>query len=173
MDYHLRPLGKTCAATGRELSPGSRCHSVLVERDGGFVRLDYSQEGWKGLPEGSVGHWLIDVPRSAVQKPKTLDTDALMRSFEQMCEDESPSNEKYRYLLSLLLLQKRKLQITGSRDEDGVTYLELSGLHGEGPWELRDQKLAESEIEQLQHELNAQLLAEWTSETDETDPADS
>ena len=86
-----------------------------------------------------------------------------MRSFEQMCEEASPANEKFRYVLALLLLQKRKLQITGNREEDGVRYLEVTGTNGEGPWDVRDLKLGEEEIEQLQLALSAQLSEDGMS----------
>lgn len=161
MDYHLKPIGKTCAATGEDLHPGSTCYSVLLEREGELVRLDYSAEGWKGPPEDAIGHWRSTVPEQTDTKPKPLDADALMRYFEQLCEDANPAQEKFAYVLSLLLLQKRKLKIEGSRQEADVEYLQLTGSHGEGPFEVRDQRLSEKEIKELQTDLNAHLAAEW------------
>ena len=109
MDYHLKQIGRTCAGTGEELLSGSTCFSALVERDGQLVRLDYSQEGWTGPPEGTIGYWQSVVPEPDETKAKPLDTDALMRYFEQLSEDANPAQEKLRYVLSLLLLQKRRL----------------------------------------------------------------
>jgi hypothetical protein len=36
----------------------------------------------------------------------------------------------------------------------------VTGTHGEGPWEIRDQKMPEEEIEQLQLALSQQLSQE-------------
>jgi hypothetical protein len=160
MDYHLRPIGKTCAVTGGPLVPGTRCHSVLVEREGELARLDIADEAWAGPPEGTIGHWVTLVPQPTSSRPKPLDADALMTCFEQMCDDASPANEKFRYILALLLLQRRKLQLTGGREENEDQYLEVTGARGEGPWEVRDQRLDEAEIEQLQAALTAQLSVE-------------
>lgn len=161
MDYHLKPVGKTCAATGKELSPGSECHSALVEREGRFVRLDYSEEGWTGPPEGAIGHWRCVVPEPQESKAQPLDPDALMRYFEQLYEDGNPAQEKFCYVLALLLLQKRRLQIEGSRTDGDVEYLQLIGHQGQGPFEVRDHHLSDEEIEQLQRDLNQHLVTEW------------
>ena len=161
MDYRLRPIGKLCALTGAELLPGSRCRSALVERDGQMQRIDALESAWKGPPEGTIGHWRIVVPETSGGRPKAIDVDAMMRTFEQMQEDANPGNDKFLYLLTLLLLQKKRLQIVGSRDEDETTVMELVGSHGEGPWEVRDQKLAEAELTELQSALTTRLAEEF------------
>src|SRR5665213_3654441 len=101
MDYHLKPLGKVCSATGKPLAPGSVCHSVLVERNGSLVRLDFSADGWTGPPQGHLGHWMVDVPASADPKLTRIDPEVAMRYFEQLSEEASPIHEKTRYALAL------------------------------------------------------------------------
>ena len=162
VDYHLKSIGKTCAGTGERLEAGSTCHSVLVERNGALLRLDYSEEGWKGPPEDSVGEWLALVPNDT-PKPKVIDTEALMRYFEQLSEDPNPAHEQMHYVLALLLLQKRRLKIDGQRtDEYGNEFLQVIGSKSEGPYEVADQDLSEQEIANLQATLNARLEAELT-----------
>ena len=68
MDYHLKPLGKTCATTGKPLAPGSVCHSVLVERDGMLMRLDFSDEGWTDGRDRLLGILVIGRLKS-LQRP--------------------------------------------------------------------------------------------------------
>lgn len=161
MDYHLKPIGKTCAETGAELTPGSVCHSILLERDGQLVRLDFSEAGWSGPPEGTIGQWKCVVPAMAENKPKPLDTEGLMRYFEQLNEDANPAQDKFRYVLALLLLQKKRVKLEGSRYEGDAEFLEILGSHGEGPFEVRDCDLAEGEIQALQNSLNSQMASEW------------
>ena len=162
MDYHLKPIAKTCTATGNEFVPGSRCFSALVEHEGRLVRFDYSEEGWSGPPEGTVGHWQCIVPEADEAEAKPLDADALMRYFEQLCEDANPAQDKFRYILALLLLQKRRLKMEGSRQDGEIVFLELVGSRGEGTFEVRDQQLSDEEIEQLQQTLNTHLASEWS-----------
>ena len=160
MDYQLKSIGKTCAGTGEPLEPGSTYHSVLVERNGELLRLDYSEEGWKGPPEDSVGELLAVVPDDT-PKPKVIDTEALMRYFEQLSEDPNPAHDQMHYVLALLLLQKRRLRLDGQRtDEDGNEFLQVIGSKSEGPYEVADKDLDEQQIANLQATLNAQLEAE-------------
>lgn len=157
MSYRLKPVGKTCAGTGEPLVPGSRIHSVLVDRGHEQVRLDFSEAGWNGPPEGTLGHWRCVVPEPAPAGPKPLDTEALFRFFEDSAEDQNPMQEKFRYVVALLLLQKRRLQLEGSRQDGEIEYLQLVGSRSEGPFEVRDQHLDPEEIKQLQADLNAHL----------------
>ena len=161
MDYQIKPLGKTCAATGDPLVPGTICHSVLVEQDGQTVRLDFAGAAWQGPPPKSIGHWRVIVPEPETPRNRPLDPEALMRYFEQLSDDSNPVQEKFRYVIALLLLQKRRLRLEGSRQDGEIEYLQFTGSHSEGPFEVRDAQLGEDEILQLQDELNAHLAAEW------------
>ena len=40
MDYEIQPNSRRCTATGRELQPGERFYSALVEEERRFVRRD-------------------------------------------------------------------------------------------------------------------------------------
>ena len=159
MDYHLKPMGKTCAATDALLEPGTLVHSVLVERDGETIRLDYSTQGWDGPPEGTIGHWRSLVPEPEAERPKPLDPDGLLEQFERMTEDANPAQEKLCYVIALLLMQKRRLQLEGTRRDGDIAYLQFIGQRGEGPFEVREQQLTGEEIASVQSSLNQHLHA--------------
>jgi len=161
MDYHLPPVSKTCAASGQPLEPGQPCYSALIEQDGRYRRLDFAPEHWTGPAEETLAYWKSTVPVPTRTAAQPLDPDALLRYFEQLCEDANPAQQKFAYVLALLLLQKRRLKIEGSRQEDDVEYLQLIGSRGEGPYEIRDQQLTDKETEQLQQSLSAHLAEEW------------
>lgn len=159
MDYRFRPMSKTCAGTGKPLVPGSLCYSVLVERHGQQERLDFSHEGWSGLPDDAVGFWKCHVPVPAPRQVATTDPETLLKYFEQLIEDRNPHHEKLAFVLALYLLQRRRLRLDGSQERDGVEYLELSGSRGEGPFEVRDQQISEAEMTLLRQTLDQQLTA--------------
>jgi hypothetical protein len=162
MDYHFKPPSKTCATTGRPLAPGSVCHSVLIEKNGTMTRLDYSDEGWQGPPEGHIGYWKTTVPAIHDPREQRLDPDTAFRYFEQLNEDPNPDSERQRYVLALLLLQHRKLRLEGTHaDLDGDDVLDLCGQRGEGTYEIRDLKLSDAETQQIQAELKVHLATEW------------
>lgn len=161
MDYLIKPMGKTCTATGKPLVPGSVCHSVLVEKDGALVRLDYSPEGWAGPQPTHVGYWTIEVPAALDPQQRRIDPEVAMRFFEQLSEEASPVHEIKRYALALVLLQRRKLRLENIRFEDDIEFLELSGTHGEGNFEVRNFRLDDAQTQVLQTELKSQLAQEW------------
>jgi hypothetical protein len=162
MDYQVKSIAKQCVETGEALQPGDVCFSALVERFGQLQRLDYSEKGWKGPPEGTLGYWRNRVAETTTGPKRTLDADTVMAYFEQLSDNGNPQEEKFRYIMALLLLQKRRLRIEASRFEGEVELLQLWGTRGDGPYEIRNQQLAPDEIDQLQAELNAKLAEEWT-----------
>lgn len=162
MDYRFKPPNKTCAATGRPLVPGSTCHSVLIEKEGDQVRIDFSDEGWTGPPAGHVGYWKTTVPVALDPKARRLDPETAQRYFEQLSEEASPVHDQQRYVLALVLLQQRRLRLDNTRSDGDDEILELSGRHGEGTFEVRNLNLPDAETQQLQAELKAHLATEWS-----------
>lgn len=163
MEYHFRPLGKTCAGTGRPFAPGTRVISVLVEQNGELTRLDYSTEGWQGPPPGTVGQWHSDVPQIDPATARIVDPDKLLTYFEQVQEDANPAQAQIAYVLALYLLQRRRLRLEGARHDDDGQFLQLVGSRGEGPYEVRDQQLSDDEIKRLQAEIQIAVQAEWNA----------
>lgn len=162
MDYHFKPLGKTCAATGQPLAPGSWCHSVVVERNGQQQRLDYSTSAWQGPPADAVGYWRTRVPLPRNPQAIRIDPDALMRYFEQLTEEASPNQEPQRYVAALLLLKHKRLKLVDVLTADDGQRLLLEGLHGEGVFEVADLQLPDAAASELQQALKTQLAMEWT-----------
>ena len=152
-DYSVKPMGRICAATGQELAPGSLCHSVLVEKNGELLRFDFSEKGWGQPPAGTIAHWRCEAPEAATVAKKTLDPQELMRQFEQFSEESNPAHEKFRYVLALLLVQRRRLKLEGTKVIDDQEFLEVSGTRGEGTFFVRDQQFDESELQELQAAL--------------------
>ncbi len=159
MDYQIKPPGKLCAVTGKPLAPGSECRSALVEQNGQLVRLDYSAEGWSGPPQGAIGTWKTRLPEQV--GPPKLDPDQLMRYFEQLQEEASPAHHETCYLLALVLLKQRRLRLDNIRSDEDGSILELSGLRGEGSFEIPNFEFEDAELQQRQNLLRTQLAAEW------------
>lgn len=151
-DYNVKPVGRTCASTGEELVPGSSCHSVLVEKNGELLRLDYSEAGWLP-PAGMIAHWRCEVPELTTSAKKSLDVEDLMRQFEQLSEEASPAHDKFRYVLALLLLQRRRLRLEGTKIIDDQDFLEVTGTRGEGTFLVPDQQLQDTEVQELQNTI--------------------
>ncbi|MCA9088233.1 MAG: hypothetical protein KDA90_06295 [Planctomycetaceae bacterium] len=162
MEYKFRSLGKHCAQTGAPLHPGQQCVSVLLEVNGQLERLDYNLDAWTGPPEQAIGYWRCLVPYPEARQANTVDVEVLMQLFEQMIDEEQASRERLLYVLTLFLLQRRRLKLEDSHvDDDGREYLSVVGSRGEGPYEVLDQQLTQDEVRELQEALTAQLNSEW------------
>lgn len=153
MDYHIRPAGRVCAVTGRAFRSGEWCWSVLLEKSGDVIRQDICSEAWSGPPEGAIGYWRClagAVPES--HRPK-LTADALFQTFLQLYESPNRVQQQYRYILALLLLRKRRLILEEVVEQDDRPVMKLSGSAGEGPFEIPEEELSESEMLRLQQQL--------------------
>ena len=61
-EYQIQPNTRRCAVSGRELKPGERYFSVLLDEAGKFVRKDYGAEAWQGPPADAFSFWAGRVP---------------------------------------------------------------------------------------------------------------
>jgi hypothetical protein len=163
MDYQMRPPGKTCFVTGEPLQPGTLCYSVLIDHQGALERRDISSAAWTGPPENTIGVWQRIVPAPRDLRMSQLDPREMQRYFEQLVEEAQPARERLVYVLALYLLQKRKLQLEGSRRDGDIEYLQLSAADGSGSYEIRDQQLSGAEVSALQQELTRSIAAEWAA----------
>ena len=146
-----KPTG-VCAATGETLKPSTPAIAALCEREGddGFDRLDYSLDGWdKGdQPEKLFSHWRYVVPDSDKKQGIVIDDAVLMDLFERLAGDQRPKRVAFRYILALVLLRNRKLQLLGreNHDDGEVWLLRFKGAQGD-PFEVHNPGIEENEIQ--------------------------
>jgi hypothetical protein len=155
MDYSLKPLAKSCSVTGLPLQPGSLCYSVLLERKGRYERVDFSPEGWTGVPAEAIGVWRTVVPVSATTAHPLQDLNELFDTFVQLTEHANDYQKKMRYVLALWLVRKKRLQLEETRETPNGSVMFLVGTQGEGQFEIPEEQLSEFEIAQLQAEIQA------------------
>ncbi|MEM1165752.1 MAG: hypothetical protein AAGI30_05610 [Planctomycetota bacterium] len=109
-----------CAVSGRELEPGDEIVSFLVEPEGDerVARVDVLRTEWDGTPvPGAMARWQCVVPERAPSRGPVIDAASLTDLFEQLTtndEDESPERAGLRYVLALLLVRRRVLEVVGA-----------------------------------------------------------
>lgn len=147
--YQMARGSGVCAATGRELKPGDRVVTALIDvpDDEVFGRLDYLAEAWDAgarpePPESLFGYWKGVVPEPDAKPQPLLDADSLIDLFEQLEDATEPGRLAFRYLIALILIRKRQLVCERTdRDADGRTVMHVRArgvakppeLGGEGP----------------------------------------
>ncbi len=122
-----------CAATGRVLTPGEQVYGVLVQREGGFARLDVAAEAWDTYDHSaSLSWWRRTVPMP--EKPRArirLDPAALARIFADLADSTDAQRQAFRYVVGLCLLRARKLALERIEHEpDGTPWLVLTERGG-------------------------------------------
>jgi hypothetical protein len=153
MDFNIRPAAKSCAASGRVFYPGDVCWSVLVEEGGRLQRQDFSVDSWQGPPSGAIGHWRFIIPENTESTRLTLDADSLFDYFVQLNDSPNIVQRQYRYVLSLLLMRKRRLILEEVVEIDDVPTMRMVGSAGEGPFDVPEEELTEEQIAKLQEQL--------------------
>lgn len=118
-EYQIQPNTRHCFATGRELQPGERYYGVLLEEEGKFVRRDYSVESWHGPPQGAFSFWMGRLVPPQGKRYQPIDDEMLMECFERLEGQLEPNRVRFRYVVALLLMRRRRLRLEATQPEGG------------------------------------------------------
>jgi hypothetical protein len=152
MEYDIARPSRTCAASGRELSPGSVVFSALAADGAALRRLDYAAECWHGPPEGTLAWWKTRLPLSGEHGPKLAPGEILLSVFQQL--ETQPERRELRYVLALLLVRRRVMKLESTTQEaDGTETLELFSPADRQTYRVAALPLAPERREQIQLEL--------------------
>lgn len=111
MDYQVQAPTRRCAATGRDIRPGERYHSVLRDRDGKFVREDFAADAWLGTPDGAYGHWMGRVPADGeANRRPPIDDEMLVECFQRLDGATETAKVHFRYVVALLLMRRKRFK---------------------------------------------------------------
>jgi hypothetical protein len=153
-DYQIQVNTRRCAVSGKELQPGERFYSVLLDEGGKFQRLDYSTEAWQGPPKEAFSFWAGRIPLREDNRRPRIDDDLLMDCFERLEEEESEaSRSKFRYVVALLLMRRKRLKFAESRLENGIEVLHLHGVRTGKDYRVINPRLTEDEMAAVQEEV--------------------
>jgi len=153
MEYTIQPNSRRCAATGRELQPGERFFSALVEEDRQFLRKDFCKEAWQGPPSGAFSFWTGMVPAGNEKIKPRFDDDLLEECFQRLEGQYEQSRVNFRYVVALLLMRRRRFRYETSKMENGVEKVTLRCLRTNAKHEVINPRLNDDEMAQVQEEV--------------------
>jgi hypothetical protein len=155
-DFEFQRCTRRCAKTGAELRPGQPFYSVLVERGGQIVRIDYSEQGWEGAPEDALGWWKSQIPAPDAQKIHWAPNDVMLHYFEQL--EGQPNKEDVRYVLTLLMIRRRLLRLDATEtNAEGREVLVLFCPRNEQQYQVPISSPTEERVTAIQEELGRLL----------------
>lgn len=148
-DYQIQASSRRCARTGRDIRPGERYYSVLLDDAGKFVRHDYCEAAWQGPPPGAFSFWKTRLGTDQAPRRAPIDDDLLMECFCRLEDEVEPSKVAFRYVLTLLLLRRKRLRL----EDSGKDRLQVRGTRKGERYQVIDPGLADDELESVQDEV--------------------
>ena len=164
--YEISRSQETCTATDRELEVGELHIAALLETAGesSLTKVLYSTEIWDQgieLPEGTTlfGFWKRRVPEPGeTKKTPLVSDDEIFDLFEQLGEATEDKQIGFRYLLTLMLMRKKKIDlesmVPATNDTPSILKVRQRIKGGGGPlFEVIDPKMDDEAIAQAIEEL--------------------
>jgi hypothetical protein len=153
IDYQIQANTRRCAVSGRELRPGEKFYSVLLDEGGTFVRKDYGSEAWHGPPEGTFSFWAGRVPAAEASRRPRIDDELLLDCFGRLQGQTDPGRVNFRYIVALLLLRRKRFRFEEVRVRDGQETLLLRCARTGGLYEVVNPRLTNEEMAAVQEEV--------------------
>jgi hypothetical protein len=126
MDYQIQTNTRRCALSGRTLEPGDRFFSVLLDTGGNLERRDYCADVWSGPPAEAFSFWSGRIAAPEAKRLPPIDTELLLDCFLRLAGQDDPERIRFRYIVALLLIRRRKLRLMDSEASHGL------GVKGQG-----------------------------------------
>ena len=155
-----KPLGE-CYGTGRAIEDGEEYYGALVETEEGLERRDLSSEHWDREKPPVFCFWKTRLSAADEKRSLFVDEDMLMAFFERLGSERDPEKVNFRFVLTLVLMRKRRLKYDGTR-LDGDRELWLLRVAGSREIvEVVNPHLDEEQIEQLSGQVGQILQTDF------------
>jgi len=152
-EYQIQAPTRRCASSGRELRPGERFFTVLIDEGGRFIRQDYSAEAWQGPPAGTFSFWAGRVPAHDEKARPRIDDDLLLDCLQRLEGQDDPSRVSFRYVVALLLMRRKRLKFEEARAEGEHELLILRCPRSRQQFQVVNPRLTEEAMASVQEEV--------------------
>ena len=152
-DWEIKKTLGVCCGTGLKFETGQEYFAALVETDEGLERRDYSTEFWEGEKPSVYCFWKTKLADPEEKKKIFVDDEMLMAFFERLAEETDQEKINFRFVLTLVLMRKRKLKYVSGRTEGDSEIWNLRITGGDETVEVVNPNLTEDQIEQLSSQI--------------------
>jgi hypothetical protein len=152
-EYEIEANTRRCAVTGRDLKPGERFYSVLLDEGGKFHRQDYSGEAWQGPPKGAFSFWCGRIPTGEAAGQPPIDDEMLVECFQRLEGDPDPARRNFRYVVALLLMRRKRFKFEEATTAGDQEVLILRCMRTRSQHRVINPKLTEEEMAAVQEEV--------------------
>lgn len=152
-EWEIKKTLGECFGTGGVFEVGQEYFAALVDGEEGLERRDYSVEYWDQNKPEAYCFWKTKMADSQQKKKLFVDDEMLMAFFERLAEETAEDKINFRFVLTLILMRKRKLKYDSSRIEDGKEVWRLRVTGQDQHVEVVNPNLTEEQIEQLSGQM--------------------
>ncbi len=119
-DYKISASSRLCRTCDRRFGVGDAYYSAVLEVEGEqvFARHDFCPDCWKPDAAEYFSFWKTRVPEPEQPRrmgPQLVDLGRLMQLFEHLDDAQEDHALRFRYVLALVLMRKRRLKVVSSR----------------------------------------------------------
>lgn len=153
VEWEIKKTLGQCTGTGEEFSVGQEYFAALVAIDEGFVRQDFSVVYWSENKPEVYCFWKTKMIDPELKKKLFIDDEMLMSFFERLGEETDKEKVNFRFVLTLVLMRKRKLKYLSDAIRDGREIWHMR-VAGEGrDVTVVNPHLTEDQIEELSEQM--------------------
>ncbi len=117
LEWSIQSRGRVCAITGKAFADKEPCHTVLLQQDRGYERLDLCQAAWAA--EGAslsaranlVSHWRGEYHAPVAGPPEAIGRDDAEGLLRRILELRDESYAAAAFVLAAMLERKRVLKV--------------------------------------------------------------
>jgi hypothetical protein len=154
-----KPLGQ-CYGTGRKIEYGEEYFGALLETGEGLQRRDFCADYWEKEKPNVFCYWKTRLPHPDQKKQIFVDDEMLQAFFERLEKETEQEKVNFRFVLSLILMRKRRLKYDATRVEDAKEIWRLRIVGEKQIVEVINPHLDEEQIEQLSSQMGQILQAD-------------
>jgi hypothetical protein len=158
-EYDFKRFQRRCCKTNQEFKPGDVYYSALIEDGEQFVRMDFSARAWEGPPPGAIGWWRCQMAAQNPNRVYWAPNSVLLDYFGKLAL--RPEKAELYYLMALVLMRKKLLQLVENRrQEDGTAELLVNSARNKQDYRVPVCEPAPQRLQELQTELCEQLFTD-------------
>ena len=155
-----KSLGQ-CFVTGKKIEYGQEYFATLVETQDGFERRDFCCEYWEENEPQVFCYWKTKLLDPGQKKRLFVDDDVLMTFFDRLEKETEQEKINFRFVLTLILMRKRRLKYDSSRKEGDKEIWRLRIVGSDKQYvNVINPQLGQEQIEQLSSQIGQILEVE-------------
>ena len=152
-DWEIKkPIGQ-CYVSDDEFAVGDDYFAALVETEEGFERRDFCVGCWKEHKPDVYCFWKTKMPDPEHKKKLFIDDEMLMSFFDRLAEETDQEKVNFRFVLTLVLMRKRKLKYVSDAVKDGQEIWHMRVAGENRGVTVVNPHLSEDQIEELSSQM--------------------